>query len=307
MNPGNGQEQVTPPSRGLLRWLRFIPNTLTLCNSLCGYAAILITLQAYKSGGDRQTMAGIFAWSAGMIFFAMVFDMFDGFTARLLHTSSLHGIQMDSLADMTTFGVAPATLVAVMAHNNIQLLRDGETVPMSEYIPICILCGIYLGCAALRLATYNVHAMYEKKSSDVFTGLPSPGAAAALCTVILFAATEKGDRTLGQYFLYLPVYAMVLGFLMVSQVPYPHFGKYLISSFRNRKRALVVVLLLLIWLVSAILVSPFVFPFFLVNIYVIWGLIAYFALKIGFVKRSHPLVPEPDDESNEPGSGGEKQ
>ena len=285
MNDRIGQGQAAPP-HGPLRWLRFIPNTLTLCNSLCGYAAILITLQAYKSGDDRQAMATIFAWSAGMIFFAMVFDMFDGFTARLLHTSSIHGIQMDSLADMTTFGVAPATLVAVMAHNMRHIERAGE------FIPICVFCGIYLGCAALRLATYNVHAMYEKKSSDIFTGLPSPGAAAALCTIILFAATEKGDRTLGKYFLYLPIYAMVLGFLMVSQVPYPHFGKYLTSAIRNRKRALVVLLLLLAWLVSAFLVNPFVFPFLLVNIYVFWGLIAYFALKTGFVKRTHPLVPD---------------
>ena len=285
MNDGNGQKNVAPPSRDLLRWLRFIPNSLTLCNSLCGYAAILITLQAYKHVDDQHAMATIFAWSAGLILFAMVFDMFDGFTARLLHASSLHGIQMDSLADMTTFGVAPATLVAVMAHNMRHIERTGE------FIPICMLCGIYLGCAALRLATYNVHAMYEKKSSDVFTGLPSPGAAAALCTIILFAATEKGSNTLREYFRYLPTYAMALGFLMVSQVPYPHFGKFLASAPHHRKRALFVVFLLLVWLVSSFLVNPFLFPFLLVNIYVFWGLIAYFALKMGFVKHTHPLIP----------------
>ena len=296
MSHENGQEErIAPPPRNLLRWLKFIPNSLTLGNSLCGYAAILITLQAYKHVDDQQAMATIFAWSAGMIFFAMVFDMFDGFTARLLHTSSLHGIQMDSLADMTTFGVAPATLVAVMAHNMRHIERTGE------FIPICILCGIYLGCAALRLATYNVHAMYEKKSSDVFTGLPSPGAAAALCSIILFAATEKGSNTLREYFRYLPTYAMILGFLMVSQVPYPHFGKYLTSAIHDKKRALVVAGLLLGWLVSSFLVNPFLFPFLLVNIYVVWGLIAYFALKSGFVKHTHPLVAEPDRDAAEDG------
>ena len=303
MNDGNGQDRNAPPSRGLLRWLRFIPNSLTLGNSLCGYAAILITLQAYKHVDDQQAMATIFAWSAGMIFFAMVFDMFDGFTARLLHTSSLHGIQMDSLADMTTFGVAPATLVAVMAHNMRHIERTGE------FIPICILCGIYLGCAALRLATYNVHAMYEKKSSDVFTGLPSPGAAAALCSIILFAATEKGSNTLREYFRYLPTYAMILGFLMVSQVPYPHFGKFLASAPHNKKRALFVVFLLLVWLVSSFLVNPFLFPFLMVNIYVFWGLIAYFALKMGFVKHTHPLIPglPPENESDSAEEGDRKQ
>ena len=297
MNNENGQERVAPPSRKVERWLQFVPNSLTLCNSLCGYAAILVTLQAYKHVDDQRAMATIFAWSAGLILFAMVFDMFDGFTARLLHTSSIHGIQMDSLADMTTFGVAPATLVAVMAHNMRHIERTGE------FIPICMLCGIYLGCAALRLATYNVHAMYEKKSSDVFTGLPSPGAAAALCTIILFAATKKGSNsdTLRNIYPYLPTYAMVLGFLMVSQVPYPHFGKFLVSALHNKKRALVVVLLLLAWLVSSFLVNPFLFPFLLVNIYVVWGLIAYFALKMGFVKHTHPLVPEQDEDANEDG------
>ena len=65
----------------------------------------------------------------------------------------------------------------------------------------------------------------------------------------------------------------------------------LFRSRHNRKRALIVVFLLLAWLVSSFLVNPFLFPFLLVNIYVFWGLIAYFALKIGFVKGSHPLVP----------------
>ncbi len=294
MNTGNEQEHPAPPSKKLQQWLQFIPNSLTLCNSLCGYAAILVTLQAYKHVDDQHAMAAIFAWSAGLILFAMVFDMFDGFTARLLHASSLHGIQMDSLADMTTFGVAPATLVAVMAHNMRHIERAGE------FVPICMLCGIYLGCAALRLATYNVHAMYEKKSSDIFTGLPSPGAAAALCTIILFAATEKGSNTLREYFRYLPIYATILGFLMVSQVPYLHFGKYLASARYHKERLLIIGLLLLAWLVSSFLVTPFLFPFLLVNIYVVWGLIAYFALKMGFVKRSHPLVPEQDD-ANEDG------
>lgn len=295
MSSDNQQERISTPSRKLQQWLQFVPNTLTLCNSLCGYAAILVTLQAYKHVDDQQAMATIFAWSAGLILFAMVFDMFDGLTARLLHASSLHGIQMDSLADMTTFGVAPATLVAVMAHNMRHIERAGE------FIPICMLCGIYLGCAALRLATYNVHAMYEKKSSDVFTGLPSPGGAAALCTIILFAATEKGSNTLREYFRYLPIYATILGFLMVSQVPYMHFGKYLASAKYHPKRALLIGILLLIWLVSSFLVNPFLFPFLLVNIYVVWGLIAYFALKTGFVKRSHPLVPDTDQDASEDG------
>ena len=166
------------------RWIKGIPNALTLCNSLCGFASILLTLQAYKYSDQPELMADIFAWSAGMILFAMVFDALDGFAARILNAASMHGIQMDSLADMVTFGVAPATLVAVMAHNihHIDALR--------EYLPICILCAVYLGCAALRLATYNVHAIVEKKSSEKFSGLPSPGGAAAICALVIFSACD---------------------------------------------------------------------------------------------------------------------
>ena len=88
---------------------------------------------------------------------------------------------------------------------------------------------------------------------------------------------------------------------MVSQVPYLHFGKYLASAKYHPKRLIVIGLLLLAWLVSSFLVNPFLFPFLLVNIYVVWGLIAYFALKMGFVKYTHPLVPEQSEDTNEEG------
>ena len=77
MNDGNGQDRNAPPSRGLLRWLRFIPNTLTLCNSLCGYAAILITLQAYKQG-EIQQIDGVMTWvpdKQGMATITMSFEI----------------------------------------------------------------------------------------------------------------------------------------------------------------------------------------------------------------------------------------
>ena len=143
------------------RWIKWVPNALTLGNSLCGFAAILYTLQVYEKMMYRDGSDGIekiFAFSACMILFAMVFDAFDGYAARLLNAASLHGIQMDSLADMVTFGVAPATLVAVMAHSMRSLAGN-------QFRLVWCLCAIYLGCAALRLAKYNVHAILEKKSS----------------------------------------------------------------------------------------------------------------------------------------------
>lgn len=257
------------------RWIKGIPNALTLCNSLCGFASILLTLQAYKYSDQPELMADIFAWSAGMILFAMVFDALDGFAARILNAASMHGIQMDSLSDMVTFGVAPATLVAVMAHNihHIDALR--------EYLPICILCAVYLGCAALRLATYNVHAIVEKKSSEKFSGLPSPGGAAAICALVIFSACDGIKQEL--LIRYLPFYAALLGILMVSTVPYMHLAKWIVSTKRNKKRLVFLLFLFALWGVSGIFYNWYAFPTLVITVYVIWGPIAYIAVKLGLL------------------------
>lgn len=266
------------------KYLHWVPNTLTLCNSLCGYTSILITLQAYKNLGDRPAMAHVYAWAAGMILFAMVFDMLDGFSARMLHATSMHGLQMDSLADMTTFGVAPAVLVAVMAHNVEQIWSN-----TSAFILVCIFCGIYLGCAALRLATYNVHAMSDNhEDTGRFAGLPSPGAAAAICSLILFSATEKGHLRI--IYQYLPIYAMILGFLMVSKVPYLHLGKWIVSAVHSRKKQMIIAVLLICWLLSSFIVNPFFFPLIVINIYVVLGLLTFCAVKIGFFHTGTPFT-----------------
>ena len=106
------------------RWLKAVPNALTLCNSLCGFGAILYTLLVYDTAmATEMGVEEIFAVSAWLILFAMFFDAFDGLAARVLNATSMHGIQMDSLADMVTFGVAPATLVS----NWISLRRSSRS------------------------------------------------------------------------------------------------------------------------------------------------------------------------------------
>ena len=139
-----------------------------------------------------------------------------------------------------TFGVAPATLVAVMTHS----LRTPNHIGRTEEIIIYLLCSVYVGGAALRLATYNVHAMLEKKSSDKFSGLPSPGAAIGICAVVAYAWSCDIDLT--KYAFLLPAYAAILGLLMVSPIPYTHAAKWLLSVRRNRKRELLLAAMLLV-------------------------------------------------------------
>ena len=225
------------------RFLICIPNFLTLCNSLCGFAAILYSLSVYEHAAkadNSMVVLDVLSSCAWIILFAMVFDALDGFVARLLNASSLHGLQMDSLADMVTFGLAPAVITAIMTH--WLTLNKGSW--FSSAVVTYILCAVYVGCAALRLATYNVHALLEKKSSDLFTGLPSPGAAAGVCSVVL--VWEFFYDKLQPLAIWLPVYAAVLGLLMVSPIPYFHVGKYLASLKRRPKRGFLVALIIVI-------------------------------------------------------------
>jgi len=221
------------------RWLKYVPNSLTLCNSLCGFLAILTALRAYEATTPEESLP-VFFTCAVIICCAMIFDSLDGLAARIFNAASMHGVQMDSLADMVTFGVAPATLVAVMTHS----LRAPSNIGRTEEVLIYLLCSVYVGCAALRLATYNVHAILEKKSSDKFSGLPSPGAAAGICVVVAYAWNSDIDLT--RYAVVLPAYAAFLGLLMVSPIPYTHAGKWICSVRRNRKRLVVLAATVLI-------------------------------------------------------------
>lgn len=256
------------------KWLKGVPTTLTICNSLCGFGAILYSLQVYAA--DEDTTLRILTLSSFIILAAMIFDAFDGFAARLFNAASMHGVQMDSLADMVTFGVAPAVMVAVMAHKLSNLSHNG-------YYFVWLFSGVYLGCAALRLATYNVHAILEKKSSEKFSGLPSPGAAAAICSVIIFL--NKYGAEYDCIIKFLPLYTGVLGILMVSKIRYTHVGKWIQSVKRNNKRAvaLLVVLGLLYW-------EPIMVFTIGINAYILLGPVAAFFRSCRKAEKIQPTL-----------------
>lgn len=255
------------------KWLKGVPTTLTIFNSLCGFSAILYSLQVYVVSNDM--IPRILTLSSFIILGAMVFDALDGFAARLFKAASLHGVQMDSLADMVTFGVAPAVMVSVMASKMNDLTNQG-------YYFVWIMSSVYLGCAALRLATYNVHAILEKKSSEKFSGLPSPGAAAAICSLIIFFNTYGVEYILVVRL--LPLYAGVLGLLMVSKISYTHIGRWLLSVKRNNKRAaaLLLVLALIYW-------DPVFITTIGINAYVLLGPVAAF---IRSCRKAEKMQPE---------------
>lgn len=245
------------------KWLKAVPNTLTVCNSLCGFLAILNTLQAYNRHTDIER---VFIISSCMILGAMIFDVLDGYAARIFNAASLKGIQMDSLADMVTFGVAPAVLVAVMAH---KYSSTSFGYPMAWGF-----CAIYLAAAAHRLARYNVMTMIDKKSSQKFYGLPSTGAAAAICSLVFLFCSNKIDphHKLVKIF---PFYVGLLGYLMASNIRYQHMGKWFSTVRRSKLR-----LLLLIVIILFLIVNPAIGIAVVVNGYVIYGIITDMYFKI---------------------------
>ncbi|MDH3981780.1 MAG: CDP-alcohol phosphatidyltransferase family protein, partial [Kiritimatiellaceae bacterium] len=122
--------------------LSFIPCSITLCNALCGLSAIICMI----SPRSAETTVPFFAIL--LIFAAMFFDIFDGFAARKLKAESMHGMELDSLSDMLSFGIAPAILIFVTGQGWHQNLQPFHWVAW-------LAAGFFTVCALWRLAQYN--------------------------------------------------------------------------------------------------------------------------------------------------------
>ena len=187
----------------------FLPSFFTLCNGLCGFAAILLTVKAYGSS------AGVPTFVVWMIFGAMFFDVLDGLTARLLNACSLHGMNLDSLCDAISFGVAPALFIFVQGQSFVSAHEFASEI-------VLILSGLYLICALWRLAVYNTRSMLgiEEEDHIAFIGLPSPAAAGMVVCMLWLLPRLHFELT--AHFSFYAFYTMLASLLMVSTVPYPH-------------------------------------------------------------------------------------
>jgi CDP-diacylglycerol---serine O-phosphatidyltransferase len=240
-----------PGMRKRRRGVSVLPSLFTLGNCLCGFAAI-----HYASLGDK-VFSSHFALAGYFVFLAMVFDMFDGFVARLTRSTSDFGAELDSLADMVSFGVAPAflavRLMVVLQQNEAPSGRDYLFIPppFSDDAAgrlFWVIAAIYVSCTALRLARFNVITQPDVQSHMYFRGLPSPGAAAIVAGSVLFFEQLNPDNkstvpfhvpggvreqlSLVMPYL-LPPLLLVSALLMVSRFNYVH----LVNRFlRGRKR-----------------------------------------------------------------------
>ncbi|MEE8458319.1 MAG: phosphatidylcholine/phosphatidylserine synthase [Phycisphaerales bacterium] len=242
-----------------------LPTLCTLGNLVCGFAAI-----PYASMPADFT--GPWGWSgltcaAILIFVGMLLDAVDGSIARLTNSSSELGGQLDSLADVVTFGVAPAYMMLRLVTIDVGLPIIGPEADDALAKVVWAVGVVYLCCAALRLARFNVETGSTVERSDSFRGLPSPGAAGAVTSLILLhqhvMAGRLGDdippifarsAALG-----LPFVTLLAAFAMVSSIAYPHVANRYLSGSRSFAYIvrLVVVLALAMWFPQETLVLLF--------------------------------------------------
>jgi CDP-diacylglycerol--serine O-phosphatidyltransferase len=194
----------------------FLPNLFTAGNLFCGFVALTKIVQA-----DLNPPDGIINWlpikvALGFILLACIFDLFDGRVARMVGVESPFGREFDSLADLVSFGVAPAFLV-----NRVVLADVFMQTPQIGWF----IASMYLLCGAFRLARFNcLAAMAGTGGGKEFLGFPIPAAAGLVSslTLLIIQLNEK-EKTLGNWKYLLAVVLVFLSAMMVSTVRYPTF------------------------------------------------------------------------------------
>lgn len=242
--------------RAYIRSVYFLPSLATLGNAICGFGAMYVAaFDEANVGGDpwaNWMLAHKFLAAAYLIFLAMIFDALDGRLARFARHTTDFGGQLDSLADVISFGAAPA-FVALL------VFKDKDHGPQLSFALsrlIWAVGALYFSCAALRLARFNVSNEHGEQHHFSFLGLPSPGAAGAVAALILMIEDLResdvpGGTGIARFCVYLlPLVLLVAGLLMVSHVRYPHFVNRYLRGRRSIARLLVAVTILLLVVVA---------------------------------------------------------
>jgi len=218
-----------------LRRVAMLPSLVTLLNAVCGFAAIHFTARGMSEPNGlwlvRPYELTFYAAAGWMIFLAMVADGVDGFLARLTRGTSGFGEQLDSIADMVSFGVAPAFLMLRVMESGLKELVSPVS-PIFGSIPgklLWLIAVTYVCCAALRLARFNVEHGHES-AHLTFAGLPSPAAAGVIASLVLLFGemeiikdTSAAVPVISKLVIYLlPAITVIIGLLMVSRLPYGH-------------------------------------------------------------------------------------
>lgn len=297
--------ETDPPRR--LIGISLLPAAATLGNLVCGFLAIFCCLLAMRAEYSHvyniqprvfhprleQLFPTHIAAGAYLVLLAMFFDALDGRLARITRRTSEFGAQLDSIADIVSFGVAPVALLVTMLLR--PLAGDAPEVPDVSRLQfrVGMVCAlVYISCAAIRLARYNAENIRSEAAQRAFSGLPSPGAAAAVVSLLALHEHLRSAGFGGAGVDWLNVSrwliattAFGVGLLMVSRVDYVHvFNVYLRRKHPPTRLIWLVVILGLGWKSFELLLVV------LALAYVLSGLILGLARRI----RGSPAVSGPD-------------
>ena len=253
----------------------FLPNLMTACNLACGFFAVLMIFKGITEVRliEVQKMTGpgklppkevyeisklYYEYAILLIFGSCVFDLLDGRLARLGGQESPFGREFDSLADIISFGMAPA-----------MLLSRAVLFPLGNVGWAIAL--VYLVCGAMRLARFNCLAALPKKpgESNDFRGLPIPMAAGFIASLtFLLIDLYQNDHEIGMWKYILAGAMLGLSLLMISDVRYPSFKKVGWNT-KGTFKAIVIALLL----IFSVIEFRYVMPVVLFSLFLLYGLI----------------------------------
>jgi CDP-diacylglycerol---serine O-phosphatidyltransferase len=255
--PGRPPRKRIPMAK-VKKGIFILPSLLTLTSIFFSFYSLV------------ESIEGHFALAAALILVAAFFDGIDGKVARLTNTTTRFGLELDSLADVISFGVAPAILVFKWA-----LLPYGQIGWVSAFL--------FAACGALRLARFNVQSgTIDPKR---FNGLPIPAAAAMMSTTVLFF--HKMELNPGDFKLPLLILTVVVAFMMVSSIKFHAFKDLTLVKEQPFTSTVGFVLLL-----ALIAVAPFVVPFLLCAAYLISGPIMTAVMMARNKKKAEIKGPE---------------
>jgi CDP-diacylglycerol--serine O-phosphatidyltransferase len=230
--------------------MKYIPNFINCLNLTSGFIAVV-----FASNGDLVTAS----W---LILAAMVFDFLDGFSAKLLKAYSEMGKELDSLADIVSFGVAPAVILIKLIHSSLYspdpFHSSAPIMAILTYIP-----ALMPVCAGLRLAKFNI----DPAQTTSFRGLPTPANAIGVISIVV--AAHFSGMSLLKSFIAAPslliIYTIILSLLMVTRIPLLSL-KISSAAFKgNEGRYILAGLVLVSFLIFGIGAAPLIIPFYLLS------------------------------------------
>jgi CDP-diacylglycerol--serine O-phosphatidyltransferase len=232
--------------------MKHIPNFITCLNLAAGFVAII-----FAANGNLPDAS----W---LIVAAMIFDFCDGFAARLLKAYSETGRELDSLADIVSFGVAPALIIYKLVNNSFSTTLHDSPFAYSDMVRafFCYITLIMPVCAALRLAKFNT----DSTQTVSFKGLPTPANAIAVISVVI--AAEYSTLPVLQSFIRSPaalvIYTVVLSVLMVTNLPLLSLKVKHLKFRGNEGRYILIGLVLISFAAFGFAMAPLIIPFYII-------------------------------------------